>query len=67
MANDSLARGDKSALFGPPKVSQEKWDAIWRDDDSVKSTQSTSPQADEPAKDGAENVPADKSTDDQTP
>lgn len=29
MAGDTLARGAKSATFGPPKVSQERWDAIW--------------------------------------
>jgi hypothetical protein len=33
MANDSLARGAKSAMFPPPKVSQEKWDAIWREEE----------------------------------
>lgn len=26
---DVLARGGKSAVFGPAKVSQEKWDAIF--------------------------------------
>ena len=29
MANDSLARGAKSAVFGGPKVTQEKWDSIF--------------------------------------
>lgn len=28
---DVLARGGKSAVFGPAKVSQEKWDAIFND------------------------------------
>lgn len=28
---DTLARGGKSATFGPAKVSQEKWDAIFND------------------------------------
>lgn len=32
MAGDSLARGAKSATFGPTKsISQIKWDAIWND------------------------------------
>lgn len=26
---DELARGARSAVFGPPQVSKEKWDAIW--------------------------------------
>lgn len=29
MQGDALARGAKSAQFGGPKVSQEKWDAIF--------------------------------------
>ena len=29
MAGDSLARGARSATFGPAKVSQTKWDAIF--------------------------------------
>ena len=29
MAGDSLARGARSATFGPAKVSQKKWDAIF--------------------------------------
>jgi len=29
---DALARGGKSATFGPPKVSQEDWDKIWADE-----------------------------------
>ena len=34
MAGDSLARGAKSATFGPTKnVSQAKWDAIFPPDD----------------------------------
>jgi len=33
MNGDALARGARSATFGPAeKVSQEKWDAIWADD-----------------------------------
>lgn len=39
MAGDSLARGAKSATFGPPKISQERWDAIWADDSSTKKTE----------------------------
>jgi hypothetical protein len=31
MAGDTLARGGKSAVFGPAKVSQEKWDAVFAD------------------------------------
>lgn len=29
MKGDTLASGGKSATFGPAKVSQEKWDAIF--------------------------------------
>lgn len=29
---DTLAAGGKSATFGPAKVDQEKWDAIWKDE-----------------------------------
>ena len=29
MAGDSLARGAKSAVFPPAKVSQERWDSIF--------------------------------------
>lgn len=29
MSGDTLARGGRSAMFGPPKVSQKKWDDIW--------------------------------------
>lgn len=29
---DQLARGMKSATFLPPRVSQEKWDAIWSEE-----------------------------------
>lgn len=29
MAGDKLASGAKSATFGPPKVTQEKWDEIF--------------------------------------
>ena len=33
MAGDSLARGARSATFGPAKsVSQKKWDEIWAED-----------------------------------
>lgn len=36
MAGDSLARGAKSATFGPAaKISQAKWDAIWADEDAA--------------------------------
>ena len=35
---DSLARGMKSATFGPPKISQEKWDALWSTDTEEEST-----------------------------
>ena len=30
---DQLARGARSATFGPPDVTQEKWDAIWSQDE----------------------------------
>jgi hypothetical protein len=33
MAGDKLAAGAKSAMFGPPKISQEKWDKIWAEDE----------------------------------
>jgi hypothetical protein len=29
---DVLAKGGKSATFGPPKVSQERWNAIWAEE-----------------------------------
>lgn len=29
---DALASGARSATFGPAKVTQEKWDAIWVED-----------------------------------
>jgi hypothetical protein len=29
---DRLASGSKSAAFLPPKVTQEKWDSIWKSD-----------------------------------
>ena len=32
MNGDALARGAKSATFGPAKVSQKKWDKIWEDE-----------------------------------
>ena len=35
MAGDSLARGARSATFGPAKVSQTKWDAIFPPDESA--------------------------------
>lgn len=31
MSGDALARGAKFATFGPAKCTQEKWDAIWGD------------------------------------
>ena len=34
MAGDSLARGARSATFGPAKVSQAKWDAIFPPDEA---------------------------------
>lgn len=33
---DQLARGARSATFGPPNVTQEKWDAIWSQDEDTK-------------------------------
>lgn len=33
---DQLARGARSATFGPPNVTQEKWDAIWSQDEDMK-------------------------------
>lgn len=38
MAGDSLARGARSATFGPAKVSQERWDAIWAEEPETKET-----------------------------
>jgi hypothetical protein len=32
-SGDKLAAGAKSAMFGPPKISQEKWDKIWAEDE----------------------------------
>jgi ribosomal protein L7/L12 len=29
MRGDALASGNRSATFGPAKVSQKKWDGIW--------------------------------------
>jgi hypothetical protein len=29
---DALARGARSATFGPAKISQSKWDSIWADE-----------------------------------
>ena len=40
MAGDALARGAKSATFGPAKVSQAKWDAIWEDEPTAKQEKS---------------------------
>ena len=35
MSGDVLARGGKSATFGPAKaVSQKKWDEIWKEIDA---------------------------------
>lgn len=36
MSGDVLARGARSATFGPPKVSQEKWNKIWAEEPQVK-------------------------------
>lgn len=36
---DVLARGLKSAIFGPPKVSQEAWDKIWAKEEPVKKSE----------------------------
>jgi len=35
MPGDTLARGGKSATFGPPKVSQEKWDEIFGEEEKL--------------------------------
>jgi hypothetical protein len=33
MPGDALARGARSATFGPAaKITQEKWDAIWAEE-----------------------------------
>ena len=56
MANnggDQLARGAKSATFGPPaNISQARWDAIWADEkaaDAIKITRQLSePESDDP-------------------
>ena len=32
---DRLARGDSKATFGPPNVTQEEWDRIWRTEPSA--------------------------------
>ena len=34
MRGDILASGGRSAQFLPPKISQEKWDAIWKEEKS---------------------------------
>lgn len=31
MAGDSLAKGAKSAMFGPAKITAERWNALWTD------------------------------------
>lgn len=33
MAGDTLARGGRSAVFGPPKVTAERWVEIWSEKD----------------------------------
>lgn len=43
MVGDILARGAKSATFGPAKVSQAKWDAIWAEKPIEKSKESEKP------------------------
>jgi hypothetical protein len=43
MAGDTLARGGKSATFGPAKVSQDKWDKIWEEDKPKPQAESTKP------------------------
>lgn len=30
MSGDTLAKGGKSAVFCGPRVTQEKWDSIWK-------------------------------------
>jgi hypothetical protein len=35
MRGDALARGARSATFGPAKISQAKWDAIWETESSI--------------------------------
>jgi hypothetical protein len=35
MVGDRLARGAKSATFGPAKISQSKWDAIWEPEQTI--------------------------------
>jgi hypothetical protein len=32
MSGDTLAKGARSCMFGPPKVSAERWAEIWADD-----------------------------------
>lgn len=41
MAGDILARGGRSATFGPPKVSQKRWEEIWTEDDPEPITNTT--------------------------
>ena len=35
MRGDVLASGGRSATFGPAKVSQDKWDAIFKEDKPI--------------------------------
>ena len=47
MAGDILARGARSATFGPAKISQEKWDAIWADEPKAESKPQATEQKEE--------------------
>lgn len=38
MKGDTLAAGGKSATFGPPKVTQAKWDEAFANPASIKSS-----------------------------
>lgn len=42
MAGDTLARGARSAKFGPARVSQEKWDSIWAEEPKKETAKETS-------------------------
>jgi hypothetical protein len=42
MQGDKLASGGKSATFGPPAVTQKKWDAIWKEETQVVLNQTAS-------------------------
>lgn len=33
MQGDTLAKGGHSAVFGPPKVTAERWAEIWKEED----------------------------------